>query len=80
MNLFCFVGCNPARYRDSGGTESKDWRDDLSWFQRQALKVDDWINEHPGAKGVVDNLEKRGEALYNLPMALGELAEKPAGD
>jgi len=80
LNLFCFVRCNPVRYRDAGGTESKDWRDDLSWFQRQALRADDWINEHAGVKGVVDNMEKRGEALTNLPKAVMQLAEKPAGE
>jgi RHS repeat-associated protein len=79
-NVFCYVRCNPVRYKDSGGTDSVDWRASLNVFQRAALAADDWVNEHPVVKGVVDNLDKRGEALMNTPKALAELAQKPAGE
>jgi hypothetical protein len=48
----------------------QDWRDSLSWLQRRALELDDWIQESPVAKGIVNNLDKRGQALVNAPAAI----------
>lgn len=73
LNAFLFAVNNPMRISDSSGS---DWRDSLSWTQRAALWVDDRIQESPIAKGVVDNLDKRGQALVNAPAALGELYQK----
>lgn len=73
MDLYAYVADNPVRLFDPDG---KDWRDSLSWGQRAALWVDDKIQESPVARGVVKNLEKRGEALLNAPKAIAEKYEK----
>lgn len=73
INPYAFVVNNPIRLFDPDG---QDWRDSLSWTQRAALWVDDRIQESAVAKGVVKNLEKRGEALMNAPKAIAEKYEK----
>ncbi|MFD2404791.1 RHS repeat-associated core domain-containing protein [Azorhizophilus paspali] len=73
INPYAFVVNNPIRLFDPDG---QDWRDSLSWTQRAALWVDDRIQESPIAKGIVNNLDKRGEALMKAPGAIRDLAAK----
>lgn len=73
IDAYVYVLGNPIRLVDPDG---KDWRDSLSWTQRAALWVDDKINESPVAKGVTENLEKRGEALVKAPGAIADLYDK----
>ncbi len=73
INPYVYVVNNPIRLFDPDG---HDWRDSLSWTQRAALWVDDRIQESPIAKGIVNNLDKRGEALMKAPGAIRDLAAK----
>lgn len=69
INAYQYVIGNPIRLFDPDG---RDWRDSLSWTQQAALWVDDRVQESAVARGVVGNLEKRGEALMKAPAALAE--------
>jgi RHS repeat-associated protein len=73
INHYIYVVDNPVRLFDLNG---KDWRDSLSWSQKAALWVDDRIQESPVAKGIVNNLDKRGRALVQAPAAIAEKYEK----
>jgi RHS repeat-associated protein len=74
IDLYTYAIDNPVRLFDPSG---QDWRDSLSWTQRAALWVDEEvIQTSPVAKGVVKNLEKRGEAFLNAPKAIAETYEK----
>lgn len=73
INAFVYVINNPVRLFDPNG---KDWRDSLSWSEKAALWLDDRIQESPVAKGIVNNLDKRGRALANAPAAIAEKYEK----
>jgi RHS repeat-associated protein len=75
-NLYRYGRNNPVRIVDPTGTAGEDWRSSLSWTQRAALWLDDKIQASPSARGVVNNLEKRGEALVNAPQALREKYEQ----
>lgn len=72
-NPYAFVVNNPIRLFDPDG---QDWRDSLSWTQRAALWVDDRIQESAAARGIFNNMAKRGEALTNAPKAIAEKYEK----
>lgn len=80
-NLYMYVRGNPVRLSDPSGREGKeDWKASLSWGERAALWLDDKIQESPAARGVFNNLNKRGEALYAAPEAIvSTYREKGAG-
>lgn len=59
VNFFEYCSANPVNKKDLLGKEG------LSWLQKKALALDDLINAHPAAKAVVDNLDKRGDALVS---------------
>jgi len=73
VNSYEFVGGNPVRLGDPDG---RDWRDELNPLQKAALWVDDRVQESPVARGVFNNLAKRGEQLINAPAAIKEKYEK----
>jgi len=74
VDLYTYVRCNPVRLIDPNGNASGD--SDRSWFLRQALAVDDAIRANPMLKGAFDNMEKRGEAIANLPQTLSQMSAK----
>ncbi|RYZ05672.1 MAG: RHS repeat-associated core domain-containing protein, partial [Myxococcales bacterium] len=70
LNLFAYVGGNPINLQDPDGRKPR------SWGERAALWLHDQIKKSPVAEGVVENLEKRGDAFLRAPGAIKELYEK----
>ncbi|MGC5076584.1 SpvB/TcaC N-terminal domain-containing protein [Agrococcus sp. DT81.2] len=73
ISLYVYAAANPVRLHDAAGA---DWRDDLNWAERAALWVDDRVQESPVARGIVNNLDKRGQALMKAPAAIKEKIEQ----
>ena len=69
-NLYEYVAGSPINLSDPDGRKPR------SWGERAALWLDDQIRKSPVAEGVVENLEKRGDALVRAPGAIRELYEK----
>lgn len=78
-NLYAYVHNDPISNTDVDGSQSKNWKDDLTSMQRFALWVDDKVQANPYARGVWNNLDKRGEALMNAPAAISDLYQREGG-